>query len=207
MQLTHRPTKLLITGRSGTGKSTYFTRFVLGSRYHFRFVFDHEGEFQQRTRYPAAVTQEDLVNHLDARRMVIFDPAAMFPGRTQEAFAFFCEWVFVVCEHLPGRKLFACDELQKLTGTAAVSWEFACILETGRRRGIDLAMISQAPNLIHNRVRNSLTECVTFVHNDANAVQFLLDVGFGEEDVRNLAPGAFICRDLVTQTKETGRVF
>jgi hypothetical protein len=207
MQLNHRPTKVLITGRSGSGKSTYFTRLVLQSRYHYRFVFDHEAEFQARTKYPAATVPEELSVQLASRRLVLYDPAAMFPGKTAEAFAFFCEWAFEICDRLPGTKLFACDELQKLTGTAQVPWEFACILETGRRRGIDLVCISQAPNLVHNRVRNSLTECVTFAHNDENAIAFLEDVGFEAERIRGLAAGQFLSRNLVNGAVETGRVF
>jgi ABC-type polar amino acid transport system ATPase subunit len=146
--------KILITGRSGSGKSTYFTRLVLQSRYHYRFVFDHEAEFQQRTKYPAATSAAELSEQLAGRRLVIFDPAELFPGRTPEAF-----------------------------------------------------QISQAPNLIHNRVRNSLTECVTFVHNDENAIVFLEDVGFDPERIRNLSPGEFIARSLVDGTEDRGKVF
>lgn len=207
MLLHHRPTKVLITGRSGSGKSTYFTRFVERSRYAWRFIFDHEGEFAARTRRPAALDAATMAGQLGQTRQVVYDPARMFPGRTLEAFAFFCEWCFEIAERLPGKKLFSCDELQKLTGTNQVSWELSCLLETGRRRGIDLVMISQAPNLIHNRIRNSLTECVTFVHNDGNAVKFLEEVGFDAERIRHLAPGQYLCRSLVTGAEEAGRVF
>ncbi len=68
-------------------------------------------------------------------------------------------------------------------------------------------MISQAPNLIHNRVRNQLTEVVTFRQGDARAVEWLTDAGFGEELVRELRPGKFIARNLTTGGQTAGAVF
>jgi ABC-type dipeptide/oligopeptide/nickel transport system ATPase component len=207
MQLAHRPTKLLITGKSGSGKSTYFTRFVTSWPAAWRFIYDHEGEFAQRTGLPAAHTPREMLEHLSARRWVIFDPAAAFPGDVQRGFAFFSEWAFSVSQRLQGKKLFCCDELQKLTGTNQVGWELACVVETGRRYEIDTCFISQQPNLIHNRLRNCLSEVATFAQVDANAIQFLAEVGFNEESVRALRPGEYLCRNLNTGAEERGRVF
>lgn len=207
MVLSHRPTKLLITGKSGSGKSTYFTRFVLGWPAAWRFIYDHEGEFAQRTGLPAAHSPREMLEHLQRRRWVIYDPARDFPGDVIRGFDFFCEWCFTVSQRLPGKKLVGCDELQKLTGTNQVSWELACIVETGRRYEIDTAFISQQPNLIHNRLRNALTEVATFCQVDANALQFLVGVGFDEAEIRGLRPGEYSVRNLNTGAGERGRVF
>lgn len=207
MKLSHKPTKLLITGKSGSGKSTYYTRFITHWPATWRFIYDHEGEFSARTGMPPATTAEGMLAHLQARRWVVYDPARMFPGDIHAGFAFFSEWAFTLSQRLAGLKLFACDELQKLVGTAAMPWELACVVETGRRYQIDTAFISQQPNLIHNRLRNCLTEVATFCQVDANAIAFLADVGFREEEVRGLRPGQFICRNLNTDAEERGSVF
>jgi hypothetical protein len=81
------------------------------------------------------------------------------------------------------------------------------VLETGRRYGLDAAMISQQPNLIHNRARNQLTEVVTFAQTDANALQYLEQAGFDAETVRKLPLGAWLARNLNSGAQDRGAVF
>jgi hypothetical protein len=206
VQLTHRPFKLLVTGASGTGKTTYWTRYLLGTQARVKLVFDHEGEFAYRQKVPAATTPEALADGC-ARGWGIFDPSAMFPGDLPRAFDFFCEFAFEVATRLPGRKVFACDELQKLVGTQQVSRELALVLETGRRYGLDAALISQQPNLIHNRIRNQLTEVCTFRQIDHACLDWLESAGFDTEAVRLLEPGQFSCRSMVDGGVSGGTVF
>lgn len=206
MQLTHRAHKLLVTGRSGSGKTTFWVRYLLGTPAGLKFVFDHEGELSHRLGVPPAVNVDQL-GQAAASGWCIYDPAAMFPGRLEEAFNFFCEFAFTVATRIPGRKIFACDELQKLVGTAKVSTELAMVLETGRRYGLDAAMISQQPNLIHNRIRNQVTEVVTFQQMDPNAVEYLEAVGFEPEQIRALRPGSFLARNLNSGAQSSGKVF
>jgi GTPase SAR1 family protein len=205
MDLAHRPTKVLITGKSGSGKSTYYTRFVQNTEAK-RFIFDHEGEFAFRTGLKAATGARELLDRV-SRPYVIFDPVEMFPGDTEAGFAFFCQWSFEMGSRLPGTKLFACDELQKLGGTNTVPWELALLLETGRRHSIDTVFIAQQPNLIHNRIRNQLTEVVSFAQLDDNAIHFLADVGFKEDELRALQPGQYVVRNLNSGAESRGRIF
>lgn len=204
MDLRHRPSKILITGKSGSGKSTYFTRYVANAPHRFKFIFDHEGELAYRLKLSPAISDGDLLDDLPGG-WVLFDPVELFPGDTPGGFNFFCEWVFNVATALPGEKLFCCDELQKLIGTNTCPWEFALLYETGRRYGVDVVIISQQPNLIHNRVRNPLTEVVTFAQMDPNAMEFLEAYQFNPDEVRALQPGEFLCRRTDQQVR--GRVF
>lgn len=199
MQLHHRSFKLLVTGRSGTGKTTYFVNFIAGSAYRRIFLYDHEGELQLVTGAQPCFTPDELVKAVEGgARLVLFDPSGQFPGDVAAGFAFFCEWVFEVCRALPGEKLFGCDELQKLVGTSQMPWELSLLLETGRRAGIDAAFISQQPNIIHNRIRNLLSEVVTFQHIDAAAIKFLEDLGMDSDEIRALPVHHWICRNLET---------
>ena len=206
MQLDHEPTKVLVTGASGRGKSSYWTRLLIGYPAQHKFVFDHEGELAVRLRVRAA---EDLAGLAQAANTpwCIFDPARMFPGRLPDAFAFFCDFTFQAAVKMRGSKLFACDELQKLLGTDRITDELALVLETGRRYGIDAVMVAQAPNLIHNRIRNQLTEVVTFQQLDGNALKYLREVGFNDEEVRQLRIGQFVARNLKTGGEARGNVF
>lgn len=83
-----------------------------------------------------------------------------------------------------------------MTGTAQANRELQTLLETDRRYGIDAVMVSQQCHCLHNRIRNQLTEVVTFQHVEDRALKFLLEVGFDEAAVRGLTPGQFIARNL-----------
>lgn len=194
-QIDHQPTKVLITGKSGSGKSTYYSRFIANTDHSKIFVFDHEGEFSHRTGLRACNNMDELSQEIE-KRYIIYDPQQDFPGQSYEAFNFFCEWSFSVCQDLPGKKLFATDELQKLIGTNSLPWELCCVIETGRRAGMDTVFICQQPNLMHNRLRNQLTEIVTFRQIDKRALEFLGDVGFDPEEIKRLDRLEFRLLDL-----------
>jgi hypothetical protein len=210
MNLEHKSSKVLITGQSGTGKSTFWTRYVLGHGAAFKFVFDHEGEISFRLHHRAAFTAGEL-GVAAASGFCIFDPSRMFAGRLPEAFAFFCRFVFDFSSHLKAYasrgKLFACDEVQQFLTPGAVPAEFATVLECGRRYSLDVVCVAQAPNILHNRLRNQLSEVVAFRALDENALRFLEGVGFQPESVRRLPDGAFIAANLRSGRQVPGRVF
>lgn len=102
--------------------------------------------------------------------------------------------------------MFCVDEMQKLTDTDAVSHELSCVIETGRRWQIDTTFVTQQINLIHNRVRNQQTEVVTFRQNDPRAIDWLVNFGFNEDQIRSLNPGEYICRT-DQGLEKTGNIF
>jgi hypothetical protein len=206
MLLNHRPTKILVTGNSGCGKSTFYTRYLLNAPQQFKFVYDHEGEFGYRNGLPTAKQPDELLAAVE-KKWVIFDPVEMFPGRTLEGFEFFTEWTFNLSEKLPGTKLFACDELQTIVDVHDTPPGLRLILETGRRQGIDTILVTQQPNIVHNRIRNQLTEVVAFSQVDENAVKFLESLGFDGEEIRQLSPGKFVLFDLRRRRWQRGDVF
>lgn len=202
----HPSKKVLVTGVSGTGKTTLFEKLIRKEKARWKFIFDHQGEFQARFGHKAAADVEKLCAQTAAGGYVIFDPVQLAnePGADGErrglpgAFAFFCDFVFAMSERMKGRKLICCDELQKLVTVTKSPDELLCILDTGRRYQLDFFGISQAPNLIHNAIRNQITEIYAFRQADKNAVQFLIDNGFNENEIRNLERFAFLWRNLAT---------
>jgi len=203
----HPSKKILVTGVSGTGKTTLFEKLIRKEKARWKFVFDHQGEFQARFGHKAALDVETLCEQTAAGGYVIFDPVKfqneINPGSGERrglpgAFAFFCDFVFAMSENLRGRKILVCDELQKLVTNTKTPDELLCILDTGRRYQLDFFAISQAPNLIHNAIRNQITEIFSFRQNDANAVKYLSDAGFNENQIRNLERFAYLWRNLTT---------
>ena len=204
MNLSHEANKLLIVGASGTGKSTYWTKYVLNSYHVKKFVFDHEGEFAFRHGMQPVY---ELTDEIVARnQFIIYDPSEQFEGDVATAFDYFCDLCFRVCKTISGPKLFCADEMQKLVDTYNITPELSSLMETGRRYEIDTAFVGQQANLLHGRLRNQLTECVTFRQIDERAIKFLADVGFDETAIRALENLNFIARNLRTGTQISGKI-
>ena len=107
----------ICAGISGTGKSTLGLRYLINGDLSYRFLFDpdpgefnaHLGEFADRLGLQPARDVYELSLAL-CTGWVAFDPHALFPGRLQEAFDFFCEWAWEKSALLPGNKILVVDE-------------------------------------------------------------------------------------------------
>lgn len=183
----HRSLKILVTGTSGTGKTTLAQKLLKTEKAFVKFIYDHQGEFSKRFKVPAITDADDLLDKTAKGGYVCFDPIKSFPGKSQLGFDFFCEFVFAECQVIGGRKIFFCDELQKLTDTANEPEAFLTLCETGRRFKVDIICISQAPNRLHNAIRNQLTQVYTFRQSDDNAIKYLEANGFDPAKVRSLS--------------------
>ena len=188
------------------GKTMFYERFVKNSPAVFKFVFDHEGEFAESNGVTPVLFYDEFSSAV-VGGLVVFDPAEMFPGKTPEAFNFFCDFCFATAQAFPGPKLIACDELQKLTGTNVFPDELACVIETGRRYELDLICVSHSPNLLHTRIRNQFTDVISFRQVDERAMGYLQDLGFDPSELRELPAGSFIARNVGTGAVERGTVF
>lgn len=206
MNLLHKPSKILITGASGTGKTTLFCELLSASKADFKFVFDHEGELSLRLNRSPCLTI-DQISKAARTGWVIFDPSELFPGCLLQAWDFFCELVFRLSRKLRGTKLLAVDELQKLVSNHAggIKPSFAKVLETGRRYSLDVLAVAQQPNLLHNRIRAQLTQIICFNLPDATASAWVTDAGL--PDPRNLKAGEYYAKNLRTGRLIQDRVF
>lgn len=219
MLLNHSPTKILITGKSSSGKSTYWNRYILNSfkvKYQQIYVFDHEGEFAYRNSVKPCYNSADLETAYESG-LIVYDPVEQWPGQVPEAFDWFCSFVFELrrwiiknaSENQPSDiALFACDELQKITDVYSLPLPFTTLLETGRRYGIDTLFIGQQINLIHNRIRNQTTECVTFAHIDPLILDAMQAWGFNPDDILSLDyPGEYLIRSFINDATARGHLF
>jgi len=199
MNLDHKSRKILITGKSGSGKTTALIQLLMQLHCKRTYIFDPELEISRKLKFPTKSTVQELALSAMQQRSVCFDPAKLFPGRTDEGFAFFCEWVYRVSSVQRGRKLLVVDELQKFTrlGKGGIPKSFQVILDVGRRQEIDLLIIAQRPNLVNDAVRAQLTDIITLCHTDRLPLAWLEQDGFDPEAVRALpVPGGKIHRVL-----------
>jgi energy-coupling factor transporter ATP-binding protein EcfA2 len=205
MNWNHRPRKILITGKSGSGKTTFYLALLRAWPSRWKFVFDPEREAARKLRWAVAVDVPGLAALANSSRPVCYDPARMFPGDRPQGFAFFSRWVLNVSKLIRGPKLFAVDEIQNVTfpGREGISQAFRELLDLGRREEIDLLMISQRVNEVNHAIRSQLTEAVSFNHSDRLPLEWLEQIGFEPASVSTLKfPGGYIRRNLLTSESE-----
>lgn len=138
---------------------------------------------------------------------VLFDPTELFPGDIFSGWDFFCEWAFERQQSNSGTCLLCCDELQVLSSTGQLSWELSLVIETGRRYGLDFCGVTQQLNLVHNRVRNQMTEMITFQQIDKLVLDALEEKGFDRSEVSRLPKGQFVLQNFNTGAIQRGNIF
>jgi hypothetical protein len=191
----HRPVCVLITGKKGSGKTTYWLNRVSGHRAKWKFVFDPCREVSRKLRVPVCIDAPGLNRAVARGGLICFDSSPLFPGDRRRGFAFFCRYVFNVAKVLKGVKTLNCDEFQSVqrTGDAGLPPGLKEITDEGRREEIDCLFAAQRLNEINDDVRGQLTEVVSFRHNDALALRWLAELGFDPREIAALpAPGGFI---------------
>ena len=63
---------------------------------------------------------------------------------------------------------------------------------------LDFYAITNALNAIHNSIRNQTTEIYSFLQSDKNAIAYLTENGFDENQIRNLGQFEYLWRNLRT---------
>ena len=207
LQLEARPVCTLICGKSASGKSTFALRHLVNlPRGVIRFVFDPRGEYQRRLNLAAAETEEEL-NFALADGWVIYEPGAMFPGNSGQAFEWFAGWVFAQASRLPGRKVFFVDEVWKFCSRMAIPQPLAVCVQEGRKAGLEMSFATQRPELISGAIVNERTEVVCFRLQEQISLDKAAAWGFEPAEVLALPAGAFIARNCESDAVLRGRVF
>jgi hypothetical protein len=213
MLVHHDPTKILIVGKSGVGKTTYLIRYVENAPQTRVFIFDHKREFEFRCGIVPATSIDECAEKVKrGEKYISYFYATDYPGDSESAFQFYCEWVYDVCRAIiesggTERSLFVGDEVNRFTGTSDIGWEFGQLIEDGRLWGIDFIGTSHGANQIHNKLRLQLSEVVAMRTKDKRPLEFLEECGFDPEEVRALPKGAYIVMDDSDDSFTRGKLF
>lgn len=195
----------LCAGVSGSGKSTFALRYLLNAPIRWRFVFDPEEEVSERLKVSPARTGIDLDGALHTG-WIVFDPHTLFPGRLDEAFRFFCDWTFQLCEKLPGAKVLMVDEVWKYCNPLTIPQELATANQTGRKRELSLLLNTQQPQLINGSILNEVTEFIAFNMQFDKSLDLARRFGFDAAEIRALPMHEFISRNIRTGGELRGRL-
>lgn len=207
LQFAARSACTVVAGVSGSGKTTFALRYLVAEReFTCRFLFDPEGEFEQRLGVTAAETLGELHLALEDG-FVIFDPHHLFPGQLQEAFAWFCEWMFDAASRLPGRKIGLLDEAWKHCDRLSIPRSLSTCVQTGRKRGLEMLFSTQLPNKLNGAILNEMTELVCFTLGEEKALDCVQERGAERAVISRLALGEFYALNKHSRGVLRGRVF
>lgn len=192
MNILRKASHVAVGGNSGSGKTTYGERYIVGSHHARVFIFDHQDEFNQRLHVHPVLSFDAIRSRAETERIICYDYAHEFPGKLNESFDLFCEEVFDISKHYlePAGVdcLFVCDEVQKCSSPNNCPQPLKNILQTGRRVGCDSLCLFQQPNRIHNEHREQVTELVLFNLMDENSLKFVAQMGKNTEEIQALKP-------------------
>lgn len=168
-----KPAGTVIAGVSGSGKTTFALRHMVNAKgVACRFVFDFKPEFGQRLGLSTASTARELEEDI-ASGWVVFNPHRMFPGRLEDAFRFFCAWVFAVSKRGRGRKILYVDEAWLFCSPNRLSSELATCIQAGRMEGLELVWMTQRPHKLNEAIVGQCTELVCFTLRSDLAIRCL----------------------------------
>lgn len=202
--------KVVITGISGTGKSTLFQKLIEREKADWIFLYDHKGgDLARRFKVKACFTLEQLLKATERGGIVIYNPQKEFPGKPDEGFDWFCQYVWAVTQELKGKKIFGADELDALVDNGSKPDSLCVMLDVGRTWELECLFICHAMNGIHNQVRKQFTEVFALLQGDQNGAAWLAEnCGFDENQLLNLKHGEWLYKNKNTGfTKKGGSAF
>lgn len=172
-----------VVGGSGTGKTEFAKRYLVGSRHDRVFIFDHQQEFASRLGGIAVNTtaMDSIADAGESYRVILYDPSEEFRGNYELALALWCDHVWElsrVIGEAGGETLVLIDELQKLISPGNTPTEVKALVQTGRKWGLDTCFVSQQPNRMPNEVREQWTTLVAFRLKTENSRDSLDAIGF-----------------------------
>lgn len=210
MNIVRKASHVFVAGMSGTGKTSYGERYIVGSNYERIIIFDHQSEFQERLHLIPCYSFEEFKQRILTERILAFDFTENFGGELEETFDTFCdevfEWARFTLSKSGYETLFVTDELQKVVGAHTCPKPIKNIMQTGRRYCLDTLLLCQQPNEIHNTIRNQITELACFKLNDPRALEFPAYFGLDPDDVQNLERLHYIWRQTHTGEERRSKI-
>lgn len=205
MNIMYRPTRYLISGISGYGKSTMVERLVKLMDKDKTFIFDHQEEFAGRFSLPELDIRLLGDRIKDSTKILCFNPRLDFGANVQEAYAWFTRYVYDYSWLNKEEKVFVCDEQQDFIDSYSSEEGLNLILQNSRKQQLNSILSCQQENTINNIARNQVTHRVYFHQEDATSAKHAISKGISLEELTSLQIGEYIL--ISNGQREDGNLF
>lgn len=191
----------LLAGMSGSGKNTALYKYLnaMRDRVACIFIFDDKGEALARCGWRHASLASPNCNEVEAAlqtRMVNFNPHRMYPGRLNEAFTWFCKWVFDASKRGRGKKIVFIDEIWRFQDRDDIPVELAMLAQMGRAENIELITATQHLHKVNASITGNLTELICFKMIDSVDLRKAGQLGANPEEIQALPLYHFLAYNL-----------
>jgi len=218
------PEHLLFIGKTGSGKTSGVIRLILNElfpepRIACAFVYDwnnrwpkHFHERIERMPFKVCFTEADC-NAALGSRLVIYNPARMFPGAGidrkigREGLDWFCKWCRAVSQTGQGRKRFCIAELWNFCTKDSIPMPLALLANDGRGDEVSLVTDTQHPHLVNSSILGGLTEVICFRVDEHEALAAVKKLRIDPSAAERLPLGSFVARNVLTGDVKHGRIF
>ena len=140
-------------------------------------------------------------------RWVIFNPLVMFQEQQQDAFRWFCHWVFESSKRGPGKKILFVDELWKFVDSQKLPSELEKVARMGRAENLELLTATQHPRDYHRDIRAEVTEWVCFSSDEPGDLDAARPYFRGVDRVSQLPRRSFIAYNRDSGEELAGKLF
>jgi hypothetical protein len=195
----------VVAGIGGSGKTTFTFRYLANAKLDYRFIFDPDGQYADAFGMPAALDVFDLTCSL-CRGWVLFDPAQMFPGEYDLAFAHFCLWAANKSAQLPGRKLLVVEEAWKYVNRRSHPKEIETCVRTGRHHGLGTWWNTQTPGQLPEVIRSECSELVCFHLDEEKTLEWPSAKGLDTDEIKALPNLHFVARNIDSRGELRGAI-
>lgn len=208
----------VIAGLSGYGKNTAMLRVLINGNFSARFLFDPDpgefnpdfGEFADRLNLEPTETPYHLDLHLmRPGGWMAFDPHYIYEGDPQTGVNFWCDFAWTKSLYIPGEKAVVIDELWNYVSPAHIPAPIRRIALSGRKRKIQLFVLTQEPHKMPDTLKGGVSEMILFrlqCDKIDSLRRFVVGYGFNPEEIASLPPLQFVARNLDSGGELRGRI-
>ncbi|MDD5139396.1 MAG: hypothetical protein PHY43_03930 [Verrucomicrobiales bacterium] len=200
---TLKPCSTVITGMTGTGKTTLAFLHLLKTPCACRFIFDDMGQAAARLKLPHVSTPKQLEASLQTR-WSCFNPHPMFRGDVNAAHEFWCKWVFETSRRTRHKKIAFTDEAWRFQDRENISQEMSVLSQMGRSENIEQLTTTLEPHRMNSALLGSATELICFRLQDSIDLKKIQGLGADADAVSRLPLGSFISYNRVNPTRPDG---
>jgi hypothetical protein len=200
---------VLVTGISGTGKSTFAANLARQTlrKSRFNFFFDPEGQWADWLGGYLCRSMAEAARAISSTGICFYCPDE-FP--TQKlGFEKFCEWFWTFGCSFRGTKRMWHDEINGDIPHSPALYEkhtMQLIIGKGRKRGMQYVGISPEWQTLCTTFRSQFKQIYAFANPDPDCADYMVKKGIPAEEYARLQRGQFIYLETMTRQWKPGKI-